>query len=177
MLSKQNKSFFLLLFLTVGSLYAALVLTRELGPTISKITWLRDNGNDALAQVKADADVDSSHWLSYKDAKHPGFTFKYPNDWTITTYTSTDSNIGNIIKIQPNIEGADAIRIYINKTGYVAMGGLKTTKANINGTPAITVNDMLYGIRIGNNYATFDMGTTGTLLPYFKALLNTVVLE
>lgn len=176
MLSKQNKSFFLLLFLTVSSLYVALVLTREIGPVISKTTWFKNTDKNTLAQVKADADVNSSDWISYNNVKHPGFTFKYPRDWAVTTYASTDSSVGDIIKIQPNIEGADAIRIYLNKKGYVAFEGLKTTTTTVNNIPAITVNNMLYGIRVGKNYVTFDMGATGIILPYFHALLDTVEL-
>jgi hypothetical protein len=172
MLSTQNKSFFLLVFLTVGSLYTALVLTREINPILG-IASQQNAAQQQSPQVKADAIVDTKNWKIYEDDSYP-LEFKYPENWTITTYNSTDQSIGYIIILKPNIPNADNIRIYINNKGYVATQGLTTEKTTINGTAAITVNDMLYGMRQGDNFLTFDLGTTNELLPYFKALMQTV---
>ena len=175
MLSTQNKSFFLLLFLTVGSLYTALILTREINPLIGQIPGAAKKDNNGVPQVKADAVVNIADWKTYTDTTYP-LSFKYPADWTITTYKSPQQAIGYIIILEPVFPNADHIRIYINNKGYVAIDGLKTTKTAINEIPAVTVNDMLYGIRQNGNFITFDLGVTMELLPYFKALLSTVEL-
>ncbi len=176
MLSTQNKSFFLLLFLVVGSLYTALILTREINPVIGNTSGDIKQGRPGVPTVKADAVVDTSDWKNYEDPTYP-ISFNYPPDWTITTYKSPQQAIGYIIILKSNFPEADNVRIYINNKGYVAFDGLKTEKTTINGIAMTSVNDMLYGMRQNGNFVTFDLGTTVELLPYFKALLSTVEIE
>lgn len=174
MLSKQTKSFFLVLLLAVGSLFAALIITRELAPVISQSSLGKSLAlNNKTPQVKADAIVDTKDWIDYEDPNY-SLSFKYPKDWMITTYTSNETSIGYIIILKSPNPQADHIRIYINKKGYVAIDGFDIEKTKINGINAITVSDMLVGIRQSSNYITFDLGTSPELLPYFKALLKTV---
>ncbi|MCC7356197.1 MAG: hypothetical protein IT410_01100 [Candidatus Doudnabacteria bacterium] len=173
MLSTQSKSFFLVLFIAVVSIYSALLLTRELGPIIVQKTGLNPSLSNNTTYAQTNVPLSTKDWNQYEDSKYP-LDFKYPKEWTVTTYSATDPNIGYIIILKPDNDKADNIRIYINAKGYVATSGLTTTKTTINGINGITVNDMLVGIRQGNNYITFDLGTSPELLPYFKALLSTV---
>lgn len=176
MLSPQSKSFFLVLLIAVGSIYAALVLTREVGPVITRKAGFNASLRHNTSFAKADAPVSTKDWKQYEDSKYP-LNFKYPEKWAVTTYSATDPNVGYIISVNPDGDEYDNIRVYINTKSYMAASGLTTTKTTINGIDAVTVNDMLFGIKQGNNYITFDMGTSPELLPYFKAILGTVKLD
>lgn len=176
MLSTQSKSFFLVLFIAVVSIYGALLLTREVGPVIVQKVGLNASLQHNTTYAQANIPIPTKDWKQYEDSKYP-LNFKYPKQWTVTTYSATDPNVGYIIIVKPDSEQSDNIRVYINTKGYVATSGLTTTKTTVNGINGISVNDMLVGIRQGNNYITFDLGTSPELMPYFKALLGTIELK
>ncbi len=173
MLSTQSKSFFLVLFIAVISIYAALLLTREVAPVITQKAGLTATLRHNTTYAQANIPISTKGWSQYEDSKYP-LDFKYPKEWTVTTYSATDPNVGYIIIVKPDNELSDNIRVYVNTKGYVATSGLTTTKTIVNGINGVTVNDMLVGIRQGSNYITFDLGTSPELMPYFKALLSTV---
>lgn len=176
MLSKQTKSFFLVLFIGIGTIYTSLLLTREISPVITSSPSLDANTASAnQPKVFSETDVNTANWKDYEDPTYP-LSFKYPANWSITTYSATDSAIGYIIVLSPP-DGSDHIRVYINNEEYVAMDGLKTTKTKIDGTSAVSVHDMLIGVKHRGNFYTFDQGVTPALAPYFKKLIETVSLN
>ncbi len=176
MLSTQTKSFFLVLFLAVASIYAALVITREVVPALNQNAALTANAEQPHASINPDAVVTTQGWETYEDEKYP-LTFKYPKTWAVTTYSATDPTVGYIIIINPDTDDTDNIRVYINNKGYVGTTGVPTTKTTVNGITAVSVNNVLVGIRQGGNYITFDAGISPELWPYFRALLETVELN
>ena len=54
------------------------------------------------------------------------------------------------------------------------MGGLPLQSDTIDGQPAVEVSNLLYGVKDGSYYYTFDVGLSTSLKPDFDALVHSV---
>jgi hypothetical protein len=113
--------------------------------------------------------VSTASWKQYNDSGH-AVSFKYPENWQIQTYDRTDFDI---IVLTPD-SGKDHIRIYVSDSEYVGIAGLQTTPITVGGQKGVNANNMVVGVKQGNNFFTFDAGQDQQLLPEFKGILDTV---
>ncbi|HVY67488.1 MAG TPA: hypothetical protein VHA30_01145 [Patescibacteria group bacterium] len=116
------------------------------------------------------ASVDLSAWKTYND-KQLGLSFKYNPDWKVKPAVQKDGY--DVIEVDPGKQYYN-FKIYVSDKDYYIMGGLPYVTEQIAGQPAMNVNNMLFGIKNGGTYYTFDVGLSTTLSPYFDALVHSV---
>ncbi|MCL5667384.1 MAG: hypothetical protein M1383_06465 [Patescibacteria group bacterium] len=114
--------------------------------------------------------VDISGWKSYADKKY-GLSFFYPPEWKVLAMKQKDGL--DVLELDPGTKYVN-IKIYVSPSGYYAFGGLSPKEEDINGTKALNVSDLLYGMRHNGNFYTFDIGYSLSLKPQFMALVHSV---
>ncbi len=114
--------------------------------------------------------VDTSKWITYTDKTYP-ISFNHPSSWSVIT-PKTDSDF---YKLALNVtESAEDINIYISKTGYLGMDGLKEKPYALGSAQGSIVNGGLIGLKKGEYYYTFDASMNPKLENEFNALVRTV---
>ncbi len=173
--SPQTKSFIVLFSLAVVGTYLCTMLwpdlasfsyksyTYQASPTIQNIN------NDAV-QIPAIPVVDVTNWKEYQNTDY-GFSFKYNPDWKVKTITTKKDF--KILEIDPGAKYYN-IKIYISPKEFYVMDGLPTKTETIAGKEALNVSNILYGIKSGDNYFTFDIGLSLSLTPDFVAMVHSV---
>ena len=177
-LKLQTKSFIILFCIALIGTYLMVLLNAN--PTFLRL-GLSDNAkyytqptNTASASQRpmpAVKPVDTANWKTYTDKKYP-LSFKYSPDWTIAPGKLTSDGY-YLLEIDPGINYYN-IKIYASKNGYYVLDGLPATHTTINGLQALNVSNLLYGIKAGPNYYTFDNGLSSSLINDFNALVQSV---
>ncbi len=172
--SPQTKSLLVLLSLAVLGTYLCLMLWTDMGSGSYRLPVASKNQDKSVTIPAADLfnnkvdPVDTSAWKTYAD-RDSGLSFKYKPEWSVK-----DAKIQNgfrIIEVDPGKKYFN-IKIYISPSGFYALDGLPTTEETINGHSAINVKNMLYGIKAGQQYFTFDVGASVSLTQDFNALVH-----
>lgn len=177
--SLETRTFIILLITALASLYGVLIINNYqnglfLEPS-SDLNPAKTDGqlpslfNSASAKPR---EVITDTWIEFKDPES-NLRFKYPNDWETTTISYTTNNQEYRISIGPK-NNPEPISIYTSKKEYFAMDGLPYEKTKINGSNAVTMDKLIYGIKNTGKYFTFYPGQTTELLPEFDALINTI---
>lgn len=177
--SPQTKSLLVLLGLAVLGTYLCLMLWTDMVPGSYRLP-VTSRGTDKSTTISA-ADlfdneiqpVDTSEWKTYTD-KDTGLSFKYKPEWSVKA--AKLQNGFRIIEVDPGKKYFN-IKIYTSPDSFYAMDGLPTTEETINRHAAINVKNMLYGIKAGAQYFTFDVGASVSLTQDFSALVHSAKFE
>ncbi|MDE2312096.1 MAG: hypothetical protein KGJ93_03360 [Patescibacteria group bacterium] len=181
-LSPQTKSFLVLFCVAVIGTYLAVMLSPARRGKLTQMDG--QSGYDSVfynpTKVQtAQAEyrlgtpqlqtIDTSAWQTYSDNKYP-LSFKYPANWKILP-GKTDSEGFYVVGIDPGPRYYN-INIYINSTGYYSLGNLPAVQTTIGGHEALDVSHLLYGVKAGSYYYTFDNGLSTKLIDNFNALVQ-----
>lgn len=173
--SPQTKSFIILFTLAViGSLFSLLVSENLFGPGASgfNVVHLGNNSNSpvANASVRYYPDfktLDTAGWKTYKDEKY-GFSFSYKNGWKVNPGEMKDGFYK--VEIDPGSKYYN-MTVYVSEKGFYALDGLPASEVTINGLRAYNVSNLLYGIKVGKYFYTFDNGLSSNLINEFNTLV------
>ncbi len=173
--STQTKSFIVLFGLAVIGTYLCTMLWPDIASFNFKSYTYRfapipQNLDKPIDQAVAIPLVDTSTWKDYSNPDL-GLSFKYKPDWKIKdVITKKDFKI---IEIDPGAKFYN-IKIYVSPKEFYVMDGLPTKTETIAGKEALNVNNILYGIKSGTSYYTFDIGLSLSLTPDFNAMVHSV---
>lgn len=174
--SIQSKSFIFLTSLAiVGTALVVFYTTRHGENRVQKndveITAYKPTDKSTPVSQKPAVVVNTSNWKEYTDKQY-GFSFRYNPEWKIKS-PSTNKDGYYVLEIDPGTR-YDNMKIYVSPTNYYVMDGLPTepTVLGTSTVSAISVHDLLFGIKRSRNYYTFDLGASLSLQPYFKAMVD-----
>lgn len=181
--SPQTKSFIILFFIaaagTVFCIYLAghFAAINDRGyknPSLNSYTttiYDTKSGKNSVALPDDSTEaVDTSNWPTYTDSKY-NFSFKYPLDWKLVEPVTKQGYY--VVALDPGAKYYN-VKIYVNPSSYFAMDNLPSRTLTIGGQPAVDVEGVLYGIKYGENYFTFDEGLSTSIKPQFEALVKSV---
>lgn len=116
--------------------------------------------------------VDTSSWKTYTDKSYP-FSFMYDPGWKVLPGKKQKGFY--VLQLDPGPKFYN-IKIYVNDSGfYYAMDGLPYLETDINGAKFFNLSNLLYVIKMGPYYYTFDDGLSANkLIDDFNALVRTV---
>ncbi|QQS23258.1 hypothetical protein IPM19_01685 [bacterium] len=158
-----TRSFIIIVLLTMFAVYTAFVLAR-----IQNRNSAADQ-RDIASQSDKGEKIDSTNWQVYTDNAYP-LRISYPETWFYSADRTTIPEVYTI-NLAPE-KDAPPIRIYISKENFVAVDNLKGSPVRIAmGQIATNYDDLVYAIKVGDNYYTFD----GTMNEQYKAELAEIV--
>ena len=180
--SPQTKSFVVLVLLAVfGSLLTLWligVMKGEPGKEYAEVAPRTENkqGEETAQkpsrpEVLAKEVADTSAWKEFSDPKY-GISFKYNPDWKIKPWTKSKDGF-DVLEIDPGRKYYN-IKIYASDKNFYVMDGLPVQGATVGGVQALDVSDLLYGVKKGATYLTFDLGLSLSLKPQFNGLIESV---
>ena len=172
-ISIESKSFIILFLIALfGTVFCLNLSLNLLGPVASYTATYRQASAIARQAPVAQAapPVDPTGWKTYTNTKY-GFSFLYNPDWKVLPSTMQAGY--EVFQVDPGKKYYN-IKIYISTLGYYVMGGLPLQNDTIGGQPAMEINGLLYGVKDGNYYYTFDVGLSTSLKPNFDALVYSV---
>lgn len=175
-ISTPTKSFIVLCFFAIFGLFLCLSLWSELDNSpYNNFSVVYEDAYSRLlpgltTSVQVKPTTDTTAWKTYTNKTY-NFSFKYKPDWKVLELKKVKGY--NVLEVDPGKKYYN-IKIFINDKDYYVMGGLPTKNQTIGGQPAINVNNLLYGIKAGNYYYTFDVGLSTSLAPDFDALVYSV---
>ncbi len=181
-ISKQSKSFIVLFCIAILGTYFAMNLSekankREAGLSNelaeSQVLPAEENIETPAVVTEPEITVDTENWKEYSDKKY-NFSFKINPDWKVSA--KQQKNGEYLLEIDPGAKYYN-IKIYVSKNGFFALDGLPTEETKIANLPALAINDMLYGLKKDDLYLTFDLGSSLSLRPQFKAMVNTIAFK
>lgn len=114
--------------------------------------------------------VSTQGWKTYADKTYP-FSFSYDPAWTVKP--GIKQNDFYILQIDPGPKYYN-IKIYISPSQFYGLDGLPNIQTDVNGAKAFDVSNLLYGIKMGPYYYTFDNGLSTVMINEFNALVHTV---
>ncbi len=175
--TKPTLSFGVLLLIAMGLVGAVYYLSQQLEQrNMIQLPMVNPEKKELVQeppkQINENREVSSANWEQYAD-NYLDMSFKYPTDWQVKNYSRENFDV---IVLTPTI-GKDKIRIYVSDREYVGMAGLKTTTAKVGNKTGITFGEMLYGVKQGSMYYTFDAGQDLQLLPEFTEIVKTVAFK
>ncbi|MCX6797217.1 MAG: hypothetical protein NTX98_01935 [Candidatus Doudnabacteria bacterium] len=184
--SPQTKSFVILLAIAIAGTYFCLLLAKSVfkkanyqktpqdSRTEQIISYKNGQNNSLLNQANAEEpEINTTNWKTYSDQKYK-FSFKYNPEWKIKPWAKQDGY--NVLEIDPGKKYYN-IKIYTSLKDFYVMGGLPTQEVLVGGEKALNVSDLLYGVKKGDYYYTFDIGLSLSLKPQFDALVKTIKFE
>ncbi len=172
-ISTQSKSFIILFLIAIFGVFYSANLWSNLGGLPSGPKEIGYNENETMKfgnSTQAPQPVDTSTWKNFSDAKL-GLSFKYKPDWKILPVISKGGY--QVLQIDPGKKFYN-IKIYVSPREYYVLEGLPTTNVQIGGQPGLDVNDLLFGVKNGENYYTFDIGLSLSLKNDFVAMVKSV---
>lgn len=181
-LSPQTKSFAILFSIALVGCYLAVMLSRDvfINPDMRKGYQSIAYPYSQVARPAVAAErtippvktVDTSKWKTYSDSKFP-LSFKYNPAWKIKP-GKTNSEGTYVLAIDPGPKYYDLV-IYVSNKSFEGLDGLPTMSETIDGELALNVSNLLYGIKNGDNFYTFDSGlSASSLINDFNALVHSV---
>ncbi len=174
--SPQTKSFVILFLIAIIGTYLSVRFYNNIQKdNLGQYQAINYEGQtkqneEVIRKVEASELVDTSIWLEYTNEKY-NFSFKYKPDWKVLQAKAYDNY--DLIEIDPGRRFYN-IKIYISPVGFAAMGGLPQEQVRVDGVVAKNVSDMLYGIKHGELYYTFDLGLSVSLADDFNTLVSTL---
>lgn len=179
MASPQTKSFITLIIIAAvfsGAVFYFSKYGTRPQPVLTQADTpsLSDSKDNNITKNSDLAPTDVKNWQEYSD-QNSSLSFKYPSSWEVKTHKSTNPDL-DIIVIDPGNE-QDHLRIYITADNYFAADGLTKQKTQVAGQEAWTVEDLLFGVKTGSEYYTFDLGSSLKLKPTLKAIISTVAFK
>ena len=182
--SLQTKSFVVLILIALCGGFFALWLTGYMNDSEQKAKEYAETENGGKTQVTktesqkpaepavlAKEIADTSNWKEYSDSKY-GLSFKYNPDWKIKPWTKNKEGY-DVLEIDPGRKYYN-IKIYASNSSFYVMDGLPTQGTVVGGVQALVVSDLLYGVKKGATYLTFDLGLSLSLKPQFNGLIDSV---
>mgnify|MGYP003393187997 CR=1 FL=1 len=182
--SKQTKSFVALLLIAFTAVMTAYYLSGLLNNNDEQFSQETANKQTPKKEVQqtivdnatdTNKKIDTTNWREFKDSRFD-VSFRYPPTWTLKTYKEEKDDGMLIIRLDPG-NGANTISVYISEDNYYAMEGLPTKKTTVAGHQALSVADMLVGVRYDTKYYTFDLGGNVKYQPEFKVILDQVAFQ
>lgn len=173
-LSPQTKSFIVLIIIALVGSYVCLWLWGQYNlknrPSAGDKVIIYDNEAQENNNQEQTPAVDTSTWPTYSDKKY-NLSFKHKPDWKVLPITQEKGF--DVIQVDPGKKFYN-IKIYVSPKEFFAMDSLPTTGEVIAGQPALNVKDLLFGIKNGSDYFTFDIGLSLSLKPDFAAMVRSV---
>ena len=172
-ISIQSKSFIILFLIALfGTIFCLNLSLNLLGPVASyTVTYRQARAVARPAPVEQTSPpVDTTGWKTYTNSKY-GFSFLYNPAWKVIAPTMKAGY--DVFQVDPGKKFYN-IKIYVSTLGYYIMGGLPLQSDSIGGQPAVEIEQLLYGVKDGNYYYTFDIGLSTSLKPDFDALVHSV---
>lgn len=176
-LSPQNKSFIILFCIALVGTYLVVALSNHSlnGRRDANKTKLYPKGDGTVASATGFflpefKPVDTGSWKNFSDSKL-GLSFKYAPEWRVLA--AKQQGDFSVIEVDPGIQFYN-MKIYVSSSKFYAVDDLPFVDTDINGVKALNVSNMLYGIKIGQRYYTFDNGLSTKMLDNFNALVRTV---
>lgn len=118
--------------------------------------------------------LDIADWGTYKDKTYP-LTFNYPKGWQVQS-TPVNKNGFYDITIKPSDKSPN-FHISISKQGFLGFDGLEQTPYKLGTVEGKSVNGNLIGLKVGENYYTFDSSLNAKKMPEFTTLMSTVLFQ
>ncbi len=179
-LSSQNKSFIILAIIAAVGTYVAIVIGHFSPPPTRTSSLTPNNSTDSGAVASANdhfmpefKPVDTSNWKTYSDPKYP-LSFNYDPAWTVKPGKIQDGFY--VLEIDPGAKYYN-MKVYVSTSQFYNIDGLPFVKTDINGAQAYNVSNLLYGIKMGPNYYTFENGLSTNMIDNFNALVRTVTFQ
>ncbi len=177
--TKPTFSFGVILLIAIGLVGAVYYFNQQLDEKYQLQLPMETEGNQ-LAQQNTHTEqpattdetaepISTENWKEYNDPEL-FVSFKYPDNWQVRTYARENFDI---IVLTPN-KAKDKVRIYVSNKEYVGLAGVKTTPTVVGGLRGVSASDMVFGVRQGANYFTFDVGQDPQLMPEFNEIIKTV---
>lgn len=161
--TRATRSFIILTILTMMVVYTAFAL----GRIQSRSAY--SNRRDLATLSDPGADLDTSQWQNYSDNAYP-LRISYPETWGYSADRTTIPGVYTI-NLAPT-QDAPPIRIYISQENFIAVDHLSGIPIRITGGHIATnYEDLVYAVKVGDNYYTFD----GTMNESYKAELAEIV--
>ncbi len=175
--SIQNKSFFILfLILLLGSLTALFLSQTETGRK-NPYEQKKQNESENIKIVRAqevsgeiENVPDTSDWKLYTN-KSLGLNFKIHPSWQVKS--SGEKNGYFAYTISDEVLNSEFI-FYVSLKDFYVMDGLPAEEAVLGGKPAKNVSGLLYGVKNGKFYFTFDIGQAISMKPEFTAMVRSI---
>lgn len=160
-LKPHNQSFIILLLGTLLSIWVAFNL---LGKYDSE-------QKVALDKVQNKSILSHDNWPSGNIKE--SLTFKYPQDWEVTS--SETAGDFEVTQIKNPVKGE--IKIYSSTKAFFALEGLYTEPLKIGGVDGVKVADTLAAVKHQDVYYTFDLGVNTELTAEFESFLDSIELK
>ncbi len=178
-LAPQTKSFVILFAIAVvGTYLTVMVAEHPLAPGLNGYQQIYYPA-PPTGSVQSATDrylpsfkpVDTSAWKTYQDTAY-AFSFKYDPAWKISP--AKKQNGFYVLEIDPGAKFYN-MKIYISGSGYYySLDGLPVVETDIGSAKASDVSDLLYAIKMGPDYYTFDNGLSTAMMDGFNAMVRTV---
>lgn len=172
--SLQTKSFLVIFFaLVTGSALSILTASRSslfFSENFQQIAFFPYAKKVKIKPQPAEQPIDTSAWQEIILEKY-GLKLKANPAWKVKPEKKNLENI--IIEIDPG-KNYYNFKLYISETGFYAMENLPAEDTSIGGLPGKKISDLLYGVKSGKYYFTFDIGQSLALWPEFRAMVNSV---
>lgn len=117
--------------------------------------------------------VSTEDWESYEDDTYP-IAFLHPENWTVKASLNRMGFYD--IVLNPGAQFYD-MHIYASNDSYYGLEGLKQTPIKIGGLDGFKYSENLFGIKVGENYYTFDGTLNSTQTAELITLLDTIKFE
>ncbi len=159
---KSTRTFILLTVIVLLTVYTAVALSDIQSSSLSK----DDLGKVAVQKNK----FDTKKWQSYDDNAYP-LKLLIPETWT---YAADKTTLPGFYTINLAPQNAKlGVRVYISNTDFVAVDDLKGTQQTIAKNLTVTnYDDIIYTIKMGDNYYTFDGTTNESLKPELSEIVR-----
>ncbi len=161
--TRATRSFIIIIVLTMLAVYTAFALGRIQNRNANY------DRRDLASMSNPGPNLDTSDWQTYTDNAYP-LKISYPNTWYYSADRTTIPDVYTI-NLAPE-KDAQPIRIFISKESFIAVDNLKGKQIRIAvGQIATNYDDLVYAVKVGDNYYTFD----GTMNEAYKKELAEIV--
>ena len=173
--STPSRSFILLTFIVLCAVYAALVLTRinrVYEPEGDVVSTEQSTESTEIETVITD--VDTSDWGDYNDDQFP-LIISHPESLTVGTNTELEGYyIVNLSETTPRT----SIKIFISDEGFAGTAALAGSDfITNNGYAATNYDNIIYTIKVGEYFYTFDGTNAPDLQSELAEIVNSATLD
>ncbi|GEM_PF-1436918 len=173
--STPSRSFILLTFIVLCAVYAALVLTRinrVYEPEVEVVTTEQPTQSPQTETITTD--VDTTDWEVYNDDQFP-LIISHPESLTVDVNTELEGYyIVDLSRTTPRT----SIKIFISDEGFAGTAALAGSDfITSNGYTATNYDNIIYTIKVGEYFYTFDGTNAPNLQNELAEIINTVTLD
>lgn len=171
-MSPQTKSFIVLFSIAVVGCYVAFKLDLGVSREITEFYKKREEKKvTEIQQPMEKKNISTEDWKTYTN-ENLGLSFKIPETWKVKEGEKTPDGF-SVLEIDPG-QNYYNFKIYSNPESFYAINSLPAERVDINGTLAINVKNMIYGIKTAKAYVTFDLDVSLALEEEFNAMVHTI---